>query len=117
MDYDLEAFGEGLYVVGCAAAVNYGMPIPATHTIGSDRYPMTVISVSGDKGTVLYARMDRVRGPELFEADTRQVAGRIQDDPTLRKYTLRKDGRYREASHGYGTLTIGRRELYYDPSF
>lgn len=110
MSYDIDAFAEAFGVVGCAIALRRGDPVPATYDIGSDRYPYTVVGVVGDQGRTLLAQRDRTRGIGVFLVD-------VDDDREPERFTLRKDGRYRSAGRDHGTLWIGRRELYLDPSF
>lgn len=114
--YELHDFAEAMNVIGCAAALRAGTPVPASYHIGSDSYPMTAVSVGGDQCRVIYARKDQLKGYALFVPDARPITGRIKDDPDLRKFTRRQSGRYQEAGRS-GYLTLGRRTSYLDPSF
>jgi hypothetical protein len=85
------------------------LPTPgmgATLSVGSDEYPVTITRVS-ESGKTVWFRKDRVYGGKLFTPNP--------DNPE-RRASLRKDGVYREHAK-CGTLAIGTRGCYSDPSF
>jgi hypothetical protein len=90
------------------------MYMPATMSIGSDSYPGYVQSTSttrdGAPKTVYVAALE-------WDNDAQRWT---PNRDCVRKYTLRKDGRYREAGANYSgapSLTIGIAQHYSDPHF
>lgn len=106
--YAVDQFALGFQAVGCAIALSRGEAVPATYTIGSDQYPATVF-VASRTGNALYATLDVARGGGISIPNV--------DITKRRKYTLRRDGTYREVGRKHGSLSVGRRRLYLDPSF
>lgn len=92
----------------------------ATYGIGSDSYAYTIVEVSENKRTV------KVQADEAKAQEGSDYYGDQKYDYTpnpkarIRTFTLRKSGRYYEKGCEMGrggSLTIGFRRTYRDPSF
>jgi len=93
----------------------------ATESIGSDRYPFTVIEVKKD-GKELVLQADNYRRTDnngLSELQTYEFTPNPEGSTTV--VTLRKNGRYKrkgEPMYSYCyCYHIGERNAYQDPSF
>lgn len=101
-------------------------PVPgmgATVHVGSDRYAATIIEVS-PSGKTLSLQFDKA---VLTRASRVALAGNMGADQTylfipdpsapVRRVRLLKTGRYRLVGYGQtGTVTVGVRRTYQDPS-
>ena len=88
--------------------------MPATMHVGSDSYPgyvqRTSTARNGSPTSVYVAKL-------FWDSDSKCWA---PDASAVRKYTLRKDGRYRESGtspRGGSSLTLGRAQQRQDPHF
>ena len=86
-----------------------------SYSVGSDRYPCTVIAVSPSGHRVT------VRDVTVTEwtayPDSRGVAFEDDGKGRLTTYTRRQDGTYREQGSAYGRLALTGWKAYQDPSF
>jgi hypothetical protein len=91
----------------------------ATFTIGSDRYPYTVVGILTAKR--LQVRRDHaVRTDKNGFSEIQTWEYSPDENAPSEVITLRKNGRwYRlgEPGKGSGFFTIGKRSMYQDPSF
>lgn len=90
----------------------------ATYTIGSDRYPYTIIAVSasGKRCTIQQDETKRMDKNGMSEQQTYRFIPNPEAEKKV--ISLRQDGRWREVgSGGAGFYTIGDRDCYRDPSF
>jgi hypothetical protein len=89
-------------------------PDAATLTIGSDRYPLTIVdrSISGHCLSFRHDEFNRVDNHGQSEIQTYEYAS-CPGGAVLKAYRT-KDGRYR---HKGSLVTVGRRTCYQDPAF
>jgi len=89
-------------------------PDAATLTIGSDRYPLTIVgkSISGHCLSFRHDTFNRTDRNGQSEIQAYEYVS-IPDGEVLKAYRT-KDGRYR---HKGSLVTVGRRSCYQDPAF
>lgn len=89
----------------------------ASYGAGSDSYPATIVKVSASGKTLWIEADDYKFNPKAKEHEDKYLYTR-RPGTAQRKYTLRQDGYFHEvgARRG-GTLGIGFRRFYQDPSF
>lgn len=87
----------------------------ASYSVGSDRYPCTVIAVS-PSGHRITVREVRVTEWTAFP-ESRGAA--FEDDGKGKEmvFTRRANGRYRHAGWKFGGISFGEWGAYQDPSF
>jgi len=86
-----------------------------TYCIGSDRYAVTVVRLQGT--TIVWTRWDKHKRTDRNGQSEDQWYVHVPNpDGHLQKFTLRRDGAWREA-RGAGRLYLGERDTYQDPSF
>lgn len=89
----------------------------ATHNVGSDSYPYTIIEVSanGQRIRVQEDTATRVDSNGMSESQDwiyeRNPSGKVLE------FSLRKFGIWREKGEKHCSLSIGIRRMYQDPSF
>jgi hypothetical protein len=106
------------------------MPTPslvglgATYSIGSDRYPYTVISVEHKKdGSIKSVALQAdkyVRTDKNGQSEAQEYEFSRNTKAKIVFITMRKNGRFVEEGKPLnepGRWTIGEREAYQDPSF
>ncbi len=91
----------------------------ATMSVGSDRYPFTVVKILSPKRVVLQAD-DYKRTDSNGFSESQQYDFRRDDTGAQTIVSLRKDGSWRrvgESLHGGSRYHLGHRTAYSDPSF
>ena len=88
----------------------------ATISVGSDRYPATVIQVTQNGKRVVIQEDDATRTDNNGLSESQTYTFQTNPNGTIHIVTLRKDGRYR-ISGGQTPVWIGSRDKYLDPSF
>jgi hypothetical protein len=92
----------------------------ATYSVGSDRYPATVIDVQAFKSG---PRAGRIRAITVQDDNAQVVSGNILDGSATYEYSRNTEGSIRtftaDKKGGFGKpffrLYVGKRERYYDP--
>lgn len=82
-----------------------------SYSIGSDRYPVTVVKVSATGKTVWYRKAKSFRagnGAHLFVDDT---------SADVQRATMRKCGKFKPSGQRCGFLHFGEYDHYRDPHF
>lgn len=90
----------------------------ASYNIGSDSYPMTIRKVSSS-GKTVWATSDRFKGKPGANsyANYEKIGAFIpQENADLKRFSLRKDGKFRPVGSTVGSLTYGR-SYRQDPHF
>ncbi len=91
----------------------------ATYSLGSDKYPFTIVAVSPSKRTIFVTEdtAKLVSGTEQDGSAKYEYTARM--DVPQEVFTLRKNGRYHrkgDSTKG-GCMTVGHRRRYNDPHF
>ena len=87
----------------------------ASYSVGSDRYPCTVVAVS-PSGHRITVREVKVTEWTAFP-DSHGVAFEDNGQGATRVFTRRANGRYRHAGWSHGGISFGEWGAYQDPSF
>lgn len=86
----------------------------ATYSIGSDRYPCTVVDRTPARVKVQHDDAKFIGGNAMSESQ--QYEFTPNPNGGIMTFTLRKDGSWRQVGRGGGYLSPGRSK-YLDPSF
>lgn len=101
---------------------NSKMPKPevgmgATILMATDRRAATIIWVSESGRQVIIQEDKAIRVDSNGMSESQEYRYERDEDSTPVKYSLRKDGAWRQVGQSQGGLLIGRRSEYYDYSF
>lgn len=91
----------------------------ATHRVGSDSYPYTIVEVVSDKKIIVQQDAARRTDSNGLSESQEYEYTRNPDSPKI-VVTKRKDGRWRrqgESITSTMTFSLGVRRMYQDPSF